>query len=291
VKAEIRDAADQKGLQLEFHPDRKVSGELLGDKYMLQQILINLGRNAVEYTNTGRVDISSNLNGSTDNIAVLGFTVKDTGIGIDKELHNKIFNSFIGETAFDKKTFAQSGLELVIIRQMLELQGGTITVDSKPGVGTTFYFEIPFEINFNETNKTEEPDAPRRQTTSVDNISILLVEDNEFNVMVAKDELEDAIDNVIVDVAENGQIALEKIIDNDYHIILMDVQMPVMNGYDATREIRKMNNSKGRTPIIAMTANILKAEIDKCFEAGMNAYIPKPFERDELILRIRENLA
>ena len=290
VKSELNEAAIQKGLQFIFRHDDQLPEHLLGDQYMLQQTLINLCRNAIEYTEKGRVDVDCRLNGKTENLAILGFTVKDTGIGIDKELHDKIFNSFIGEVSFDRKSFSQSGLELVIIRQMLELQGGNITLDSQPGVGTTFYFEIPYEINLDKDFVESDSPVTVKEISDISELKILLVEDNEFNVMVAKDELEDALRGVWVDVAENGQVAIEKITKRDYNVVLMDIQMPVMNGYDATKAIRKMENNKSNIPIIAMTANNLKSEVDKCYAAGMNAYVPKPFETDELILRIKENL-
>ncbi len=290
VKTDLNPSAKLKKNIFSFYYDDKIPKMLLGDQYMLQQILINLCRNAIEYTNKGRIDVACKLIGTTEKVAILGFTVKDTGIGINKELHDKIFNSFIGEVSFDKKSFNQSGLELVIMRQMLELQGGKITVDSQPGLGTTFYFEIPYEINVSDKKAKKAIKKKLVDTDQAIGIKILLVEDNEFNVMVAKEELEDSLKEVRVDVAGNGEIALEMIDQNDYDIILMDVQMPVMNGYDATRAIRKMDNQKRKIPIIAMTANIMKSEVEKCFEAGMNAYIPKPFQRDELLQRIQENL-
>ncbi|MCD4681827.1 MAG: response regulator [Bacteroidales bacterium] len=111
-------------------------------------------------------------------------------------------------------------------------------------------------------------------------------EDNEFNVMVATEEINFAFKHVLLDVAENGKMALDKIMENDYHVILMDVQMPILNGYDATKQIRKLNGSKSRVPVIAMTANVMKQEIDKCFESGMDEYISKPFETSELVNKI-----
>ncbi len=124
--------------------------------------------------------------------------------------------------------------------------------------------------------------------TSLSNLKVLLAEDNEFNVMVAQDVLSNIIQEIDIDVAGNGEIAVDKVKNKNYDLILMDIQMPEMDGYDATRAIRKMNGEKSSIPIIAMTANVMKAEVDRCFEAGMNGYISKPFEPAELLNQIKK---
>jgi CheY-like chemotaxis protein len=134
--------------------------------------------------------------------------------------------------------------------------------------------------------QSTQPDSEKYFATMLKGISILLVEDNQFNAIVAQEELEDAIEGVQVELAENGVIALEKVKSSDYDIILMDVQMPKMNGYDATKAIRLLDSKAATTPIIAMTANVLKEEVDMSFEAGMDDFIGKPFDTEELIQKI-----
>jgi len=179
-----------------------------------------------------------------------------------------------------------SGLELAIISQMIELQGGNIRLESEPGMGTAFFIEIPYRINATEViPKFSDPAIPEEE---LKDISVLLVEDNEFNVMVASTELESTIDGLNLDVAENGKVAVEKLEQKKYDIVLMDVQMPVMDGYEASRKIRKMNGEVSKIPILAMTANVLQQEIEKCLKEGMNDYISKPFETDELLSKMRK---
>jgi len=289
IQDELIPLCDKKGLKFTITLDEKIPEFVRGDAKMLQKILFPLCKNGVEFSEKGGVYLTCKLNGITDNIAIIAFTVKDTGIGINRDLHEKIFNEVIGEVNFDKKEIESSGLELVLIKQMVELQGGMISVDSMPEKGTTFFIEIPYSIGKNSDTESIEH-ISEESNHKVKDLSILLVEDNEFNVMVAQEELVGAIENVNVDVAANGSIAIEKVKKNNYDIILMDVQMPVMNGYDATKEIRKMPGQKGKVPIIAMTANIMKTEIDNCFKAGMDGYVPKPFDTEMLISEVSKNL-
>lgn len=289
IREELNPVYSRKGLYFNITIDKKIPDFLNGDSKMLYQILHPLCRNGIEFSDSGGIYLMSKLIGLTEKMAIIGFTVKDTGIGIRKELHDKLFSQVIGEVQFDKQEIESSGLELVLIKQMIELQGGSISIDSQPGKGTTFYFEIPYAIAKKEQKIDKAPDKLNPEK-KIKKLKILLVEDNEFNIIVAQDELQSAIENVEIDIATNGKIAIEKVENNNYDIILMDVQMPIMNGYEATAAIRKMKGPKSETPIIAMTANIIKAEVDKCFEAGMNGYIPKPFDTEMLLNEVYKNL-
>jgi signal transduction histidine kinase/ActR/RegA family two-component response regulator len=288
IHDELKQAYSRKGLYFKISVDKKIPEFLKGDTKMLYQVLNPLCRNGIEFCESGGIYLMAKLIGLTEKMAIIGFTVKDTGVGIRKEFHNKLFSQLIGEVEFDKQQIESSGLELVLIKQMIELQGGSISIDSQPGRGTTFYFEIPYSIS----DKAQKQESPKKTepATKVSGLNILLVEDNEFNIMVAQDELQSAIENVAVDVAVNGKIAVEKVKANDYDIVLMDVQMPVMNGYEATAAIRKIAGPKSQIPIIAMTANIMNTEVAKCFESGMNGYIPKPFDTKKLIEELFRNL-
>ena len=279
--------ADEKEINLKFSVDENVPQTLIGDSKMLQQILFNLVRNGISFTEQGGVELKCSLSGEKCCEGVISYVVKDTGIGIVVEKQDKVLETFV--KVYDKKAlnYGGSGLELAIIKQMVELQGGNIRLESTPSEGTTFYLEIPYKLMFGEeyiNKKADENDT----LLDLSGISILLVEDNEFNVMVAQEELNSSIEEAKIDIAVNGKMAVKKIIENNYDVILMDVQMPEMNGYDATKIIRKLQNSKAKTPIIAMTANNMQQEIDNCYKAGMNEYISKPFDTLELLGKIRK---
>ena len=276
--------AEEKGLSLM----KDIPSEELfvqGDSTRLRQILINLIGNAIKFTEKGMVTttIKQEQVGEKMN---LHFTVSDTGIGIDQSSIAKIFESFEQAYSDTTRRFGGTGLGLSISKKLVELHGGRIWVESEKGKGSQFYFVIPYAL---AENKTEVIPANEIQTNAADaikGIRVLLVEDNAFNIVVAQEELEDAIEGVHVEVAENGIIAVEKLKISTFDVILMDVQMPVMNGFEATRAIRNLDKDKAATPIIAMTANVLKEEVDLCYQAGMDDFIGKPFDTNELLNKI-----
>ncbi|MBK7969664.1 MAG: response regulator [Bacteroidetes bacterium] len=194
----------------------------------------------------------------------------------------RFFESFTQANSDTSRKYGGTGLGLSISRQLVELQDGKIGLESKPGVGTRFYFQIPYAVT-NHTHHSEIASPSGHVSEGLKGISILLVEDNDFNKIVAEDTLQEYIGDIKIDHAYNGVIALEKVRDNTYDLILMDIQMPEMDGYEATGLIRQMEGSKGNIPIIAMTANATPEEIKKCFESGVNAYVSKPFVPEDLI--------
>jgi len=256
-----------------------------GDATRLRQILINLIGNAIKFTEKGLVTTALKTEKVNDTLN-LHFIISDTGIGIDKDRMDKIFKSFEQAYSDTSRKFGGTGLGLSISKMLVELQQGKIWVESEKGKGSQFHFTIAYDIAepIHAGHKIEAPDI--NIAAELKGIRILLVEDNPFNVVVAQEELEDAIEGVHVDVAENGAIAVEKLRSSSYDIILMDVQMPTMNGYEATIAIRAFDNEKAGTPIIAMTANVLKDEVDLCYKAGMNDFIGKPFDTVELLNKI-----
>ena len=276
--------AEEKGLGLK----KDIPTEDLyvkGDATRLRQILINLIGNAIKFTEKGLVTTAlkaENVNGKLN----LHFVISDTGIGIDKDRMDKIFKSFEQAYSDTSRKFGGTGLGLSISKMLVELQQGKIWVESEKGKGSQFHFTIAYDIAepIHTGNNIEDPDI--NTASELNGIRILLVEDNPFNVVVAQEELEDAIEGVHVEVAENGLIAVEKLRSSSFDIILMDVQMPTMNGYEATKAIRAFDNEKAGIPIIAMTANVLKDEVDLCYQAGMNDFIGKPFDTQELIQKI-----
>ena len=272
--------AEEKGLELM----KDVPNEPLqvnGDATRLRQILVNLIGNAIKFTEKGVVVTRVEL----DNEGV-HFTVSDTGVGIGADRLEKIFESFEQAYANTTRKFGGTGLGLSISKKLVELHGGKIWVESQKGKGSQFHFVIPYEIAEIQELEALPTDSQRNIAHELKGINILLVEDNQFNAVVAREELEDAIEAAQVDLAVNGAVAVEKVKSGHYDVILMDVQMPKMNGYEATKAIRNLQNGKANLPIIAMTANVLKEEVDTCYDAGMNDFIGKPFDTDDLVNKI-----
>ncbi|MBK7811151.1 MAG: response regulator [Saprospiraceae bacterium] len=276
--------AEEKGLEL-IKEIPKENLYVQGDATRLRQILINLIGNAIKFTEKGTVTTSLKTESAGEKLN-LHFTVSDTGIGIDIDRMVKIFESFEQAYSDTSRKFGGTGLGLSISKKLVELHNGNIWVESKKGKGSQFHFVIPSTLAETKNAVIPTEDFHVKIADAIKDIRILLVEDNAFNVVVAQEELEDAIEGVFVAVAENGMIAVEKLKSSTFDVILMDVQMPVMNGFEATRAIRNSGGEKANIPIIAMTANVLKEEVDLCYEAGMNDFIGKPFDTNELILKI-----
>ena len=277
--------AEEKGLFLQ----KSIPNENLvvqGDATRLRQILLNLIGNAIKFTEKGLITTTVKSEQVGENLN-LHFIISDTGIGIEKDRMEKIFESF--EQAYNDTTrkYGGTGLGLSISKKLVELHNGKIWVESEKGKGSQFHFVIPYTQVKTTVEATQDvidfTDVPKQLKC----LHILLVEDNHYNAIVAQEELEDAIEDVRIDIAANGIIAVEKLKSNTFDVILMDIQMPVMNGFDATKAIRKMEGEKSKTPIIAMTANVLKEEVDLCYASGMNDFIGKPFDIDELLTKIQ----
>ena len=276
--------AEEKGLELmKDTPEEPLY--VKGDANRLRQILINLIGNAIKFTDKGVVTTSlkSRQSGDTMN---MHFTISDTGIGIDEDRMDKIFKSFEQAYSDTSRKFGGTGLGLSISKMLVELHGGKIWVESFKGKGSQFHFTIPYEKAVSTPQETKVEYSNINIAEGLKGIHILLVEDNSFNIVVAQEELEDAIEEVHIEVAENGAIAVEKIRSMAFDVILMDVQMPVLNGFEATKVIRNLGNENSNTPIIAMTANVLKEEVDLCYQVGMDDFIGKPFDTNELIQKI-----
>ena len=276
--------AEEKGLELlKDIPAENLTVQ--GDATRLRQILLNLIGNAIKFTEKGLITTSVKSDQVGDKINV-HFTVSDTGIGIDADRMGKIFESFEQAYSDTSRKFGGTGLGLSISKKLVELHSGKIWVESEKGKGSQFHFIIPYVIAESAAGVPQAEDANANIADELKGIRVLLVEDNQFNAVVAQEELEDAIEGVSVTLAENGLIAVEKLKSSTFDVILMDVQMPTMNGFEATKAIRNLDNEKAHTPIIAMTANVLKEEVELCYQAGMNDFIGKPFDTDELLHKI-----
>lgn len=272
--------AEEKGLELTAHIHGENYPVFLGDPFRLTQVLLNLVSNSIKFTEAGSVTISSSIGKSNGGAETLVITVKDTGIGMDKKFLGQLFDNFVQEENTTSRKYGGTGLGMSITKQLVQLMGGTIYVESEKGNGTEFTLEIPFE-------KGSEKDLPvvEQEVTDYSILKgkkILLVEDNEMNRLVAATVLNSY--DLILDQAVNGKEAIEALQKQSYDLVLMDVQMPVMNGLEATQYIRDHLGSS--IPIIALTANAIKGESDRCKMAGMNDFVPKPFEEKELVAAI-----
>lgn len=272
--------ATQSGLSFEWKCDEKVPVYVLGDELRLTQILINLVGNAVKFTEKGFVHFTCNVKSETDESLDLEFVVEDSGIGIAPEKLNVIFDPFIQGSAESTRKFGGTGLGLSIVRDLAELQGGTVQVKSAEGIGSAFTVVLPVKkVSMEVISQVEQALEP---ISSPGNVHILLVEDQPLNQQLAKKLISDF--GFTAEVAFNGKAAVELLRSETFDIVLMDLQMPEMDGYDATKIIREKLQLD--IPIIALTAHSSAGEREKCLALGMNDYLVKPFRAQELYFKI-----
>ncbi|HTA81840.1 MAG TPA: ATP-binding protein, partial [Bacteroidia bacterium] len=269
----------ERNLELVKEYDNKIPEVLIGDPVRLHQIILNLVSNAVKFTTTGKIVVAVNLVSEDSENAVIEFAVTDTGIGIPENKIKKIFENFQQASSGTSRLYGGTGLGLAIVKQLVESQGGTIHVKSEIGEGSTFSFTLSFQ-----KTKGEEELVPEllELDKKIKNIKILVVEDIALNQLLMKTLLDDF--GFERDIASNGKIAIEKLKTKTYDIILMDLQMPEMNGFEATEYIRNTMNSK--IPIIALTADVTTVDLAKCKAVGMNDYIAKPIDERVLYSKI-----
>jgi len=273
--------AKEKGIELNFFIDKDANKIIIGDPVRLNQILINLISNALKFTPMGNITIRCGIEKKDRKKNYFYFEVKDTGIGIPADKRKIIFESFSQADASVTRKYGGTGLGLTIVKQLVKLQHGTISVKSKENIGSTFTVILPYAIgNDNDVAKTSFGGQLNKSYTDLKSLRVLLVEDNDINRLYATSILKNW--ECDFEIAENGYVAFEKTRSSVFDIILMDLQMPVMDGFEATKAIRKTDSPKNKIPIIALTANATKKDIEKCMAAGMNDCIVKPFTPDEL---------
>ena len=273
---------DQKRLKLNITISKEVEKVLKGDTLRLQQILFNLVGNAIKFTNEGSISINCEVVEDNTISQKLQISISDTGIGMESSFIENVFNKFSQEDRAITRKYGGTGLGLSITSELVKLMNGHIEITSKKNIGTTVSIYLDYTKGSKKFIEDQETDKP---SIKLDNISILLVEDNYMNRMVAQNSLQ--YFNCEVTEAENGVEAIAILKDRKFDIILMDIQMPEMGGIEATEIIRKELNLT--TPIIALTANAFKTEIDKCKKAGMDDYVTKPFDEDILIETIAKH--
>ena len=283
---------DKKRLESRINIAQNVPPLFIGDPVRLNQIILNLYTNAIKFTEKGFVELGAKILHEDDENVLINFYVRDTGIGIPENKLQTIFSSFSQASSSTTRKYGGSGLGLTICKQLVELQDGTISVESQVGKGSTFSFRISFKKFSDDDLKNEKLPFPETENMSQENSEqarILIAEDNEVNQMLVITLLEKW--NYIPDVAENGRIALEKLEQADYQVVLMDVHMPELDGYRTTEAIRRdFPEPKKSIPIIAMTASALKGEVERCFTAGMNDYISKPFDKNVLREKLKKSI-
>lgn len=277
----------EKGLELKYDISPDLPEVVIGDPVRLNQILINLLGNAIKFTNSGGFVRLMATHGKTndDKIKIL-FKVEDNGIGIPQEKLRDIFQSFTQGESDTTRKFGGTGLGLSIVKQLIELQEGEISVESTVGKGTAFTFYILLKTGKSTPTHIINHEKQNTSQSISNDMKILLVEDNIINQQLAFDTIKSWNNKIAIDLANNGKIALDKVKEKNYDLILMDIQMPELDGNEATIEIRKLPGSKGQIPIVAMTAHALKNEKENCLKIGMNDYISKPFDPEDLFNKI-----
>lgn len=286
----LGDEAREKKVALITEQHADIPDLLVGDALRLQQILTNLVANSLKFTDKGEITVTVTLEALSDQQARLEFSVEDTGIGIDEDKLATLFNAFSQADSSTTRKYGGTGLGLAISRQLVELLGGSIDVSSTRGVGTVFTFTVPFGLHSVMKENLKADINEEEALSRIRGAHILLVEDNPINCQVAVGILEKV--DITLDTASNGQEALEKIIiaKAGYDAILMDIQMPVMDGIKCVRELRKRersdtnfsSRSAKRVPVIAMTANAMQGDREQYLQAGMDDYISKPIDREAL---------
>jgi signal transduction histidine kinase len=274
----------EKNIEFIKEYDKNIPEVLVGDPIRLRQIILNLLSNAIKFTTKGKITVRVRLLSEDEAKACIEFTVTDTGIGIAENKISTIFENFQQASSGTSRLFGGTGLGLAIVKQLIESQGGSIGVKSKIDEGSTF----SFILSFLKTNDKPDLDGYRETSelaeldSEIKNIKVLVVEDMVLNQLLMKTILDDF--GFESDVAANGRIAIEKLQNKSYDIILMDLQMPEMNGFEATDYIRNTMNSN--IPIIALTADVTTVDLAKCKAVGMNDYIAKPIDEKLLYSKI-----
>lgn len=275
-----------KDVNISSHIDKDIPEIINGDQIRLNQIITNLVNNAIKFTESGTIKINIEKSAFTEDNITLKFAVKDTGIGIPKNRLSKIFERFTQANQNTTRLYGGTGLGLTITKQLIELQGGKIWVESKEGLGSTFFFEITFD---KRKYTKEENLKSERNEINIRGLHVLLVEDNKMNQMVAEQFMSNW--DIEMTAVESGEEALEIIKNKSFDLVLMDLNMPGIDGFDTSLRIRSMQDSYfNELPIIALTASTIDDVKEKIFEYGMNDFATKPFDPNELFNKLTKHV-
>jgi two-component system, sensor histidine kinase and response regulator len=272
--------ANSKGLRFAVSVEPDVPANVIGDPQRIRQCLLNLVGNAVKFTRDGEVVATVSTSGTREGRALVRFEVRDTGIGIDPESVKSLFQPFVQADSSTTRHFGGTGLGLSIVRGLVEMMGGAVGAHSQPGKGSTFWFVLPMQAVSASVVRPSSSGADMRWNTRRFSGKVLLVEDNDVNQKVAQRFLERLGCKVVL--AENGEQGVKAWEREEFALVLMDIQMPVMDGYSATRRIRQHECIGKHTPVVALTANAMKGQLERCLEAGMDGLLTKPIVLDRL---------
>jgi CheY-like chemotaxis protein len=279
--------AKEKDLNFIVDIDPKIPAHLIGDPTRLSQVITNLCGNALKFTDKGSVTLKADFIKSTANDVKIQFEINDTGIGIPADKKDQIFESFSQADSNTTRLYGGTGLGLAITGKLVELMKGTIDVQSDMGKGTSFFVVVDLEIGMLSKPQISFTNDHFENHASVKGMHVLIAEDNPMNVLIIKQFLKKW--EITCEVAINGKIAFEKVQESDYNMVLMDLQMPEMDGYCAAKEIRKLEGEKyKKIPIIAVTASAFNEIRTSVLEAGMTDFVTKPINPEELYLKLEK---
>ncbi len=280
----------EKGIAVKCNIASNIPLKVMGDQLRLSQILFNLMGNAIKFTDKGFVETGCQMvSGPDDTKHYISFYVKDTGIGVALEKQEAIFERFTQATTDTERLYGGTGLGLNIAKGIVDLYGGTLKIESTPGRGTTFHFILTFSKYEGAGTKEDTKDKSRKiSLPEGKNIHVLLAEDNAINAMLARQVLQNA--GFTVTHVVNGAAAVEIVQRQHFDVVLMDIQMPVLNGIAATESIRALSGAVSKIPVVAMTAHSLYGEMQNCYKAGMTGYVSKPFKTENLFAAILESI-
>ena len=279
ISTVFTDQFQAKALQFKIEFDERLNKEVVADDTRLTQVLSNLISNALKFTHHGSVTLNVHLESSTSDVMIVSFSVSDTGIGISENNRSAIFLSFTQADTKTNRQYGGTGLGLTISQKIVEMFGGRLKVDSEEGKGSRFYFNIPLRVNHSKKPFVNEEKV--KQLQPLDGLEVLLAEDNKINMLVARRFLSSW--NINLREATNGQEAVELFKTHSFHLILLDLEMPVMDGYEAMCEIRKLDPS---VPALAFTASVFDNMHARLTNAGFNDFMTKPFRPEELHKKI-----
>ena len=277
----------EKGLDFIVEIDPKIPNYLLGDPTRISQIISNLCSNAIKFTENGSVRITIKYKERINDKIKLQFEISDTGIGIPIDKQNQILDAFSQADSNTTRLYGGTGLGLTISRKLVEIMKGSMKVESQPENGTSFYFDLMFPVSLKSKSKINFTSEHFQQINKIKGLHILLAEDNPTNILILKQILKKW--EITYEIAENGQLAYEKVQAGNFDVVLMDLQMPVMDGYDAARSIRSLGTDRHKNmPIIAITASAFNEIKKRVMDAGMTDFVTKPINPEELYVKLEK---